>query len=324
MTNKRKVYFRADADKSIGFGHFVRSLALADMLKVEFECTFFTQSPTIYQKEEIAKVCRLVELPADETKFPVFLDYISGNEIIFLDNYFFTSEYQKSIKDKGAKLICLGTNDRHYYADVLFNFAEKDITIFSTEPYTQIKLGIDWIILRKPFRNIHPNTSITSDSIVVCFGGTDQFELTEKCINLIEYVSRYKEIHIIATDNFGKKRIDSLTKHGVRCHVNATAKQIVKLLSAADCLISSASTITLEALACQIPVICGYYIDNQKRMYDYLVSENLVLGVSDWLQNEMESKLLNYINNFDEYKGLLRKKSFKEVENNYLSLFKKL
>lgn len=45
------MYFRADADDTIGYGHWVRSLALADMLKEDFECIFCTQSPTDYQKK---------------------------------------------------------------------------------------------------------------------------------------------------------------------------------------------------------------------------------------------------------------------------------
>jgi spore coat polysaccharide biosynthesis predicted glycosyltransferase SpsG len=325
MANKKKVYFRADADKTIGFGHFIRSLALADILKMDFDCTFFTQMPTKYQKAEVEKVCKLVELPADETKFEQFLDFLQGDEIIVLDNYFFSSEYQKRIKDKGCKLICLGTNDRHYYADILFNYAENDASIFSVEPYTQLKLGIDWAILRDAFRNIHEQqTAKKQRSIVICFGGTDQFYLTEKCVDIIEYLSTHEEIHLIAVDSFGKERIKLLERRGVKCHVNATAEQIVEVFSSACCLISSASTITQEALACQVPVICGYYVDNQKKMYNYLVNNNLVLGMSDWLSPDMQDKLLKYINNLDIYKENLQKKSFKNLEDRYLLLFKNL
>lgn len=45
----QKIYFRADASATIGYGHFIRTLALADMLKDDFDCTFFTCHPTSYQ-----------------------------------------------------------------------------------------------------------------------------------------------------------------------------------------------------------------------------------------------------------------------------------
>ena len=94
---RKKVYIRADADKQIGFGHFIRCLALADMLKEHFDCFFYTQQPSDYQIEEINKICTLKSLPSDDRKFQLFLDELSGSEIVVLDNYFFTSDYQKAI-----------------------------------------------------------------------------------------------------------------------------------------------------------------------------------------------------------------------------------
>ena len=102
---KRKIFFRADASTTIGYGHFIRTLALADMLKNDFNCTFFTQSPSTYQQGEADKVCSLVSLPSDDSKFERFLEYLIGDEIVVLDNYFYTPDYQKQIKDKGCKLV---------------------------------------------------------------------------------------------------------------------------------------------------------------------------------------------------------------------------
>ena len=42
----QKIYLRADASAAIGYGHFIRTLALVDMLKDDFDCTFFTCHPT--------------------------------------------------------------------------------------------------------------------------------------------------------------------------------------------------------------------------------------------------------------------------------------
>ena len=97
MKTKQKIFFRADAGAQIGYGHFIRTLALADMLRNDFDCTFFTQSPSEYQQREIEKVCSLVCLPSDDSKFEKFLDYLTGKEIVVLDNYFYTSKYQKQI-----------------------------------------------------------------------------------------------------------------------------------------------------------------------------------------------------------------------------------
>jgi spore coat polysaccharide biosynthesis predicted glycosyltransferase SpsG len=318
----KKLFFRADADKTIGFGHFSRSLALADMLKDSFDCTFFTQTPTDYQKTEIEKVCKLIALPADDSKFNLFLDYLSGDEIVFLDNYFFTSEYQLEIKKKGSKLICLGTNDRHYYCDVLINYAESRPEIFSVEPYTKVKLGMDWVILRKPFRNVSVNQDRQKHHrIVICFGGTDQFGLTEKAADVIKALETPCAISLIAADSFGKDRLDYLEGIGVDCHVNASAKQMVALFNESDYLISSASTVTHEGLACQIPVMCGYYVENQRRMYQYFIENRLVIGLGDMLSPIFSSLLTERLTHIDKYQREVLSYYYGNVEQRYVTLF---
>ena len=93
----RKIYFRADASATIGYGHFIRTLALADMLKDDFDCTFFTCHPTPYQVEEMEKVCPFIPLQ-EETHSADFLSHLQGDEIVVLDNYFFTTSVPSSKK----------------------------------------------------------------------------------------------------------------------------------------------------------------------------------------------------------------------------------
>ena len=79
----QKIFFRADAGPSIGYGHFIRTLALADMLKDDFDVTFFTATPSDYQKTEMAKVCKYQSL-SEETKLNDFLSLLQGDEIVVL------------------------------------------------------------------------------------------------------------------------------------------------------------------------------------------------------------------------------------------------
>lgn len=321
---KRKILFRADAGQSIGYGHFVRTLALADMLKVDFDCVYYTSEPSLSQNEDIQKVCECVPL-SEETKFEDFLSSLDGSEIVVLDNYFFTSDYQRAIKEKGCKLICFGTNDRHYYCDILFNFAENDASIFSVEPYTQIKLGIDWAILRKPFRELNPTRpSQRQNRIAICYGGTDQFYLTEKTVQTIQSMPEDIAITLIATDRFGTERLAALQKQGVNCMINATAEQMIETFGECDFLLSSASTIAHEGLACQIPVICGYYVDNQKRMYDYLTKENYVIGLSDMLTDDFSTRLSEILINRVLCLSNIRSYRYGDIKQKYISLFKSL
>lgn len=177
---RRKIFFRADAGAQIGYGHFIRTLALADMLRDDFDCTFFTQSPSEYQQREAEEVCPLVALPSDDSKFEEFIDCLKGEEFVVLDNYFYTSEYQKQIKEKGCKLVCIDDmHDKHYYADVVINHGLIDKKLFDIESYTRLCLGLDYALLRKPF--IQASSTVKNpNSWFISFGGTDYLNLTEK------------------------------------------------------------------------------------------------------------------------------------------------
>ena len=324
---KRKVCFRADASDKIGYGHFVRSLAVADMVKDAFDCTFYTEQPTDDQRRQVLAVCPLVELPAGEAKFQAFLDDLQGDEIVFLDNYFFTEDYQRAIKQRGCRLICLGTNDRHYYADILLNFAESDPSIFSAEPYTQFKLGIQWTILRKPFRSVsrEGRPALTAlQQLVICFGGTDQYRLTELSIQVIRKLATGCAVTVVATDRFGLDRMVTLRQQGVQVLMNVSAEELVALFRQADALICSASTIAHEGLACGLPVLCGFYVDNQKRMYAYMEQQHLVLGLSDMLDAHFPARLTEKLTQLSANDIPAPNFSYGDVRQRYLDLFNSL
>ena len=102
----KKIIFRADGNSSIGMGHFIRTLALAEMLNEHYYCIYPTRKPTDYQIAEIEKVCHgRIDLPEDDSHLNVFLNHLKGDEIVVLNNYYYTTAYQKAIKDKGCKLV---------------------------------------------------------------------------------------------------------------------------------------------------------------------------------------------------------------------------
>ena len=96
----RKIYFRVDGSLDIGFGHVTRCLALADMLKDQFECIFATRYLNEYIIEEIKKSCfSYIKLKEGHNEhYDEFLSFISKGDIVVLDNYFYDTDYQKQIK----------------------------------------------------------------------------------------------------------------------------------------------------------------------------------------------------------------------------------
>ena len=297
----RKIYLRADAGCGIGYGHFVRTLALADMLKGDFDCTFFTSSPSAYQVGEMKKVCPYKSLH-EETKFEDFLAFLTGNEIVVLDNYFYTTEYQRAIKEKGCVLVCIDDmHDKHYVADLIINqgigYTAED---YSCEEYTRFAFGLQYSLLRQPFFNAcsrKRNNKISTKglNVLVAFGGSDFLNLTARVISEIINKANINEIIAVIGDSYNVSNLINDSKLTYR--KNLSASEIVDLFLSVDVAVLPASTMMNEALACGTQIIGGYYVDNQEYDYYMFLKEKLIWGVGDYTDSRAFPLVSKYLDN---------------------------
>ena len=285
----KKVYLRADAGYGIGYGHFIRTLALADMLKEVFDCTFFTTAPTDYQLGEMAKVCSHIALK-EETKFETFLECLKGDEIVVLDNYFFATEYQKQIKEKGCKLVCIDDmHDKHYVADAVINHTPGTLdSQFSKEDYTKLFLGPDFLLLRKEFREA--TRSYTSfkekKNVYVCYGGSDELNFTRRaCEIIINHVPRHIDVVVGGAYEFYDDLQAFAKGKDITIYRNITSAQIVNLLQESCLAVVPDSMVFFEACCLRRPIICGYDCDNQMFISQYNQNNGLGCEIGDMLDD---------------------------------------
>lgn len=277
----QKIYFRADAGRDIGYGHFIRTLALADMLKDNFDCTFFTCLPTSYQVSEMEKVCPFITLQ-EETHYDEFLSYLRGDEIVVLDNYFFTTDYQRAIKQKGCMLVCVDDmHDKHYVADVVINHGQINPILFDVEPYTKLCLGFDWALLRKPFLEAAKKKRVSSnkiEKIAVCFGGSDIHDITAYFVKQALRLCTESSVTAVVGDAYIPHSQQKTDEHLIY-RSRLTAQEMADLFSNSDLVICSASSVCIEALACGVKVATGWYVDNQADFYNLLILNNWAIGL---------------------------------------------
>lgn len=315
----QKVVFWADADFQIGFGHFYRTLALVEMLRDDFECHFCTKNPTEFQKERIQELCTLHDLPDNEDRFDQFVDSLEGNEIVFLDNYFFTSDFQRKIKDRGCRLVVLSPADRHHYADIVINYVEEDLSKYSIEPYTCVATGLEWIILRKPFLEPLHNNARKTKMVTVCFGGTDSLFLSGKVI--VNLKAFGWDLHCVCTDLVSVQYREKLKDSGAEVHVNLTAEEMSNLFEQSEFAILSSSTICNEAISRGCKVMAGYYVDNQKKLYQILLKNGCIEGIGDLTKFDFTTlpKILNEMDS-KEYESL----NYSDLRQRYIQMFRNL
>lgn len=300
VENTKKVIFRADASATIGFGHFSRLMALAEMLRESYQCVFATRLVSEFQKKEIYEVCdSCIELPESNDHFYYFLNLLTGNEIIVLDNYFFSSDYQLAIKSKGCRLVCIDDlHDKHFYADLVINQANNiHKSAYIVESYTQLLLGYKYLLLRKNF--------LTDDyvnekkySCLLMIGGSDPFNLTRKFLIWLKNHFFNKPIVIIIGSGY---QFESELDFSTNVHIFRAicASKVAEIMLSCEFGILPASTSALEACALRLPFVCGYFIDNQLDSYISLSDSKVAVGMGDLqtLKQDQFNKALTDIQN---------------------------
>ena len=292
MMIKPKVYIRADGNSEIGLGHVTRSLALAEMLKDDFNCVFATRFLTDYIHTEALKVCdNVIKLPESDDHFDAFLSILSGDEIVILDNYFFNTDYQQSIKNKGCKLVCIDDiHDKHFVADVVINHAggiKKES--YSVAPYTCLFLGANFALLRPDFLNQDDKSE--SSSLLVCLGGADKENVTLKILKLLEDKQFPHQCYVVVGDAFQYHQnlveFQSSSKLNIIILKNLSAQKMADIMSKCKYAICPPSTISLEYLSKKGGELYLKIIaDNQKDIYDFYIKNGIAFDVSELFVND--------------------------------------
>lgn len=310
---KRSIYFRADADSTIGYGHFIRSLALAEMLRDEFECTIVTKKPTDYQCNQAKGVCTLIELPDDDTRFEAFLEMLTGEEIVVLDNYFYSLDYQQKIKQKAYKLVCIDDfKDRPLICDLLINSSVSELEQLPLVDAKTKLLGIQWALLRKEFRlTSHQQTA--TNLATICFGGADPLNLTTKALRQLLAMNDIKGIAVVVGTDKNPK--DFTIDPRVMVYQNIPASKMASLFQQSTFCIVSTSGVAIEAIATGCPTYTGYYTENQIALYHNLVLNGYVYGLGDLRTQNI------HIGRMSQPVKLL---DFSQQQTNYINAFKSL
>lgn len=326
---KTRVVFRADGNGSIGYGHFVRSLGIADLIKDDFYCVFAIQSPTKYQQQEINKICKeIIKLDSDERHWDQFLKFLNAGDIVVLDNYYFTADYQLKIRALNCKVIFIDDhNDKNYVCDALINnipgFKEDS---FNKQPYTKLYLGIDYALLRNAFFDESlRHVKKIPNSFFLSFGGADIYNLSNKILVFLKDLGISCSVNLLVGDAY--QFPESLKNfEGVNIYTNINATQVAQLMAKSDICIVPASSLLNETASIGSKILVGFFADNQVQPYKYFVENRLAIGLGDYreLSSESFSAKLQEVYKADYLVTNQEKKYFFQQPENLKRVFNEL
>jgi UDP-2,4-diacetamido-2,4,6-trideoxy-beta-L-altropyranose hydrolase len=279
---QKEILFRADGNSAIGLGHLYRLFSLVEMLKEHFTFTFLTSEssainviPESYQKKTIPN-----QITINEESNWISKEFDSNRYLLIADGYQFNSSYQQKIKEHGFKLIYIDDlASEHLFADIVINhspgISKED---FSCESYTKFALGTNYALLRPTFLELSTkeNTLQQLDTAFVCFGGADPYDLTLKATKALLKIKQVKRIHIVLGGAYVHKEIYNLNTDIVKIYQNLSEKKLSKIMIDSNFAIAPASTILYELCCVKMPILSGFYVDNQKNIYNSLAEKGVV------------------------------------------------
>ncbi len=302
---KKKAILRADGNNRTGLGHIYRALAMIEILQEEFDCFFIIKEPGEATVKLISTYCPLKILPeaisvADEIlEIKLHTDY---NTVIVLDGYHFDSQYQKTVKAFAPALVAIDDKaDIHFYADIVINHGDASVLgQYEKEAYCKVFTGFEYAVLRKEFIEAagQPASINKTGTLLVCMGGADPFNITNKIIDVSLKCDFLKQIVVITGNAFVFQEQLFSTVEKARKEIviknNISASEMVNAIRVADMAICTASTVAMEICCVKTGLITGKVINNQDAIYNQLLKQGCALGIPDLIEAG-ESEILKTI-----------------------------
>jgi UDP-2,4-diacetamido-2,4,6-trideoxy-beta-L-altropyranose hydrolase len=245
--------FIADAGPKIGWGHFIRSRALAqEFIAVGAKVLFYVRGeiPPISQAE--------IEHLSLEEDLDVFLkEAFAPVHILVLDLYEFTAENLQSLALYPIS-VCIDDGSKgQFTSDILINPNINEEFIHSFSPRTKYLAGKKYILLRPQFDNFAKRICKEKpENLMIAYGGTDPGALTPQTIHFLREQGEnmpFQKVTVMIGKAINPEVIQASIAGDPRFHILQGVEDVSSLLLEADVGIFSAGTILYEAAASGLP-----------------------------------------------------------------------
>lgn len=292
---KKRILFRADGNTVAGYGHIIRALSLAAILRKKYEIVFVLQETDAFLKTQIKNGSdQLIEIPVtthlvDEAKM-LCEKFIQKEDIVVLDGYGYNLTYQKEIKKHCFKLMCIDDiHDREFVADVIINHSEGlKPKNYKSGPFSKLYLGTRYAILRGSFLAKHkPTLFEKTHRAFVNMGGTDQQNFTQRALNVCLKNKSIGSIDVVVGSFYAhREKLNALILKyknvRIKIHSNLSEKEIYTLMKKSTVAICSASTISYEYASVGGFLFVYQTVLNQKNIYKFLIQSKVAFPFSSF------------------------------------------
>lgn len=302
------VAIRADGGPDIGYGHLMRSNALAEVLQRRgHELTVATTTPRS-AKSVFPETTQFVTLPSRGDPDP-FVDWLSTTQpdAVVTDAYPIDTAYQRAIREY-FPLAVLQDDARHpVCADLFINgnlyAADLEYTFIGDDP--NVCLGPEYVLLRQAVRSradADPPWRDPPQRAIIMMGGSDIRNLTPTALRAFDGLDVHVDVIVgPGVSEAQENEIRSVaTAISPACAVACDPEDLVERMFQADFAVSTASSTTYELLALGTPIISIPVVDNQEPIAEALRRREVANVLNRELSDEvLRQMILSYYSDPD-------------------------
>ena len=286
---------RADAGPSIGLGHVMRCLALAQAWRDEGGRAVFAMGeslPALRSKLEVegfavARVAYEAGSAADRSA-TVALAHEHRVHAVVLDGYRFGTAMQRELRDAGVATVAIDDNGEaeEYLADLVVNgnvFANE--TLYTRRgSRTRLLLGPRHALLRRDFARRARRTELppATGRVLVTFGGADTTDLTTRALRGLRTLARPLEVVVLVGAGCERRAsIESAAADLSFVRILHDPSDVPEQMAWADLALSTAGSTCLEMAFMGLPGVVVVAADNQRSVAARLTELGVVRSLGD-------------------------------------------
>jgi len=301
------VMIRTDSSSTIGTGHIMRDLVLAEREFPEKEVLFAVRNlpGNIHHKITEAGYETKV-LAGDEIEELIDLVKKEHVDTVVIDHYGIDAGQERRLKEAtGVTLWVLDDTYEPHHCDILLNhnlYADPARYEGLVPKSCELRCGPEYTLLRKEFyeaKKLPRPDNPPPLRVLVAMGGIDTANLN---IPIAELLGEFPEVevHILTTSATPRlKELEAYAQEASHVTLHIDSKEVAKLMRSVHFTVATPSVTLNELFFLETPFIAIQTAENQKEMVRYLQKNNqkvLPYFSEDWIRNLIKGIVDGYEN----------------------------
>ena len=314
MKKLKKIIFRVDSNKQIGFGHIYRCLNLANLfIKKKTKVIFIIKNfrdkyyPKITNKIKINKINEKIKKKTEAKKIKKIF-YKENSDLLILDtDYLFkysdlkNKEFIKEIDELSKKIICWDNLfNRNWKFLATYRPYPKFIDLGSINKNTKKIYGFDKFYQNEKIKktNIKKNVS----NVVLSLGGTKNKNNIKFILNSINKSYEFFNITVLISNRADFLFIKKNFKNDKNIKLIFRTKNVHKILEKSDLAIISGGMSKYEVFLHCLPSLIFNINSLQKKINSSIFKSKIAVTINSL--EEFEKKLKIITKNYELRKTL--------------------